>query len=214
MASDIYFGTYARFDTASKKEASTILGADNLVGDIFKIDFVVKDGERRAWMKNKFDAPIGCFNEEMSRQLSLYEAKGWKLQALLSFIAYSETPEPGIYWGEAAIMCFNKKHEAAFDTFTERVKEKLMDGIRYDVALGTQGIQHVIDSEGHWTPKKLMSLPKLSAGTAFVKTKRSVTEKLVEQGRKGNKGCYFGSWIVLLALVALLLFGLKSCGVF
>ena len=33
-----YFGTYHRFETASKKEAGRLLGADNLVGDLYHID--------------------------------------------------------------------------------------------------------------------------------------------------------------------------------
>ena len=47
-----------------------------------------------------------------------------------------------------------------------------------------------------------------------MKSRRKMSEKLIEQGRKGNKGCYVVSWLFLLLVVAGLLFGLKSCGVF
>ena len=104
MSSIPYFGTYARFNTVSKKDAAVLLGADNLVGDIYDIEFIVEDGVRTAWMKNRFDAMLGFFDPGTSRELSLCEAKGYKLQALLSFVAYSEKPDPGEYWGEAALI--------------------------------------------------------------------------------------------------------------
>lgn len=47
-----------------------------------------------------------------------------------------------------------------------------------------------------------------------MKSRRKMSEKLIEQGRKGNKGCYAVSWAFLLLLVMAVLFGLKSCGVF
>lgn len=47
-----------------------------------------------------------------------------------------------------------------------------------------------------------------------MKGRRKMSEKLIEQGRKGNKGCYIVSWIFILAVVALALLGLKTCGAF
>ena len=43
-------------------------------------------------------------------------------------------------------------------------------------------------------------------GTAWVKTQRTGTERLVKQARKGNMGCTVVSWIFLLAVVALIVF--------
>ena len=41
---DQYFGTYHRFETSSKKDAALLLGADNLVGDMYDIEFVTESG--------------------------------------------------------------------------------------------------------------------------------------------------------------------------
>ena len=112
MISDIalgYAGAYKRFDTVSKKEASALVGADNLVGDRFSIEFKVENGVVTAWMKNKFDALVGYFNPEVSRQLQIYDARGWKITALMSFVAYVDTPSPGEYWGEAALICYDPR---------------------------------------------------------------------------------------------------------
>ena len=214
MQSERYFGTYARFDTKSKKDAAALLGADNLVGDTFDIEFHTEGGASIAWMKNRFGALIGFFDPAFSRQLSILEARGWKLQAILSFVAFTDRPEPGHYWGQAALIGFDPSLEQAFDPFVSAVSKRLMEGIQPEIDLGEQGVDQIVESQGAWQPKKTVPLPKKENGTVIMKSRRKFSEKLIEQGRKGNKGCYAVSWIFLLLLVALALFGLKSCGVF
>ena len=94
------------------------------------------------------------------------------------------------------------------------IRDSMMDGIRPEVELGEQGYAKVVESKGTWKPTKTVSLPSKQAGVAILKTRRSVSEKMIEQGRKGNKGCYILSWVFLLALIAGVIFGLRSCGVF
>lgn len=212
MENSLYFGSYARFNTSSKADAAQLLGADNLVGDVFEIEFVTANRTTTAWMKNRFGALVGFFDEQTSRDLSIYQARGWKLQAILSFVAYSELPEPGIYWGEAALICY--ENNSFFDSYVKKVGEKIGESVRPDISLTEEGINRIFESEGNWSPSKSIPLPKMDKGNAYIKTRRSISERLIEQGRKGNKGCYFISWIILLALVAALIFGLKSCGVF
>lgn len=213
MQAEHYFGTYARFDTKSKKDASVLLGADNLVGDRFDIVFEKQDGVSVAWMRNKFGAMIGFFNPEFSRELSVLAARGWNLQALLSFVAYTDTPEPGHYWGQAAVICCEPTLEHAVDIFMDGVSKRLSDSIRPEVGLGEQGVEQLLEHEGDWQPKKTVPLPERKTGTVIMKNRRKMSEKLIEQGRKGNKGCYAVSWIFLLLVVAVAIFGLKSCGV-
>ena len=81
MQAERYFGTYARFDTLSKKDAAILLGADNPIGDVFEIVFQTDNGVSTAWMKNRFGALIGFLDAELSRQLSILAAREWKLQA-------------------------------------------------------------------------------------------------------------------------------------
>ena len=209
-----YYGTYRRFDTESKNEGALLLGADNLVGDVFEIDFATEDGKARAWMKNKFGRRVAFFDAEFSRKLSVFEARGWAVKALLSFVAYSDTPEPGIYWGEAAIICYNPSISSSVDRFAENLSRHLSEGVRPDVALGKQAAENLVSSNGDWIPKKRVPLPEKTKGSAIVKSRRSASEKLIEQGRKGNKGCYLLSILFFAALIALAAFGLKSCGVF
>ena len=92
MQAERYFGTYARFNTLSKKDAAILLGADNPIGDVFEIVFQTDNGVSTAWMKNRFGALIGFLDAELSRQLSILAAREWKLQALLSFVAFTTIP--------------------------------------------------------------------------------------------------------------------------
>lgn len=213
MSDPVYFGSYERFETVSKKDAAQLLGADNFVGDRYEIEFTTEKGKHRAWLKNRFDARVGYFNEELSRKLSLYEARGWRLVALLSLVAFTDTPEPGIYWGEAALIGYDPR-EKSFDAYVDKLSGRLGEGNRPVVDLGEQGITQVIESNGTWAPTKLLSRPEKKAGTAYIKTRRTYKDKLIEEGRKGNKGCYFGSIVSFIALIILAVFGLKSCGIF
>lgn len=214
MQAERYFGTYARFDTRSKKDAAALLGADNLIGDVFEIVFQTDEGSSVAWMKNRFGQLIGFFDSSFSRELSILAARGWKLQALLSFVAFTDRPEPGHYWGQAAVICFDENLEQTITPFIASTSARLSDGVRPDVDLGEQAVDQLVSSNGTWVPKKTVPFPQKEEGTVIMKSRRKMSEKLIEQGRKGNKGCYAISWLFLLLLVALALFGLKSCGIF
>lgn len=209
-----YFGTYARIDTPSKKEGALLQGPDNLVGDVFDIVFKTENGRTTAWMRNKFGADVAFFDPDTSRQLSILQAREWKLRALLSYVAYTDAPEPGSYWGEAAIVCNAPEHTEAFDLFTQKLAKPLGEGLHPDVSLGFQGINHVLENNGDWVPKDTAPFPKKEAGTVILKRRRSMSEKAIEQGRAGNKGCYAVSWAFIIALIACALLLLKSCGVF
>ena len=63
-------------------------------------------------------------------------------------------------------------------------------------------------------PTERVDLPAREKGTVILKSRQKVSEKLIEQGRQKNIGCYIVSWLFLLGVVALLVFGLKSCGLF
>lgn len=211
MQADQFYGAYVRFDTASKRDAAVLLGADNLIGDVFDIVFETADGAPVAWIENRFGARVGFFDTEQSRQLQVLSVREWKLRAVLSLVAYTDNPAPGHYWGEVALLCYSRTIEHVFDTFVDSVGARLADGFRPKIDLGEQGVAHVLESDGAWMPKLTTPKPEESDGTVILKDRRKLTEGLIEQGRKGNKGCYIASWAFLLLVVAALAFGLKSC---
>lgn len=211
---DQYFGTYEKFLTVSKKEAAELLGADNLVGDRFEIEIEIEDSTHKAWLRNRFGKRIGYFEEGFSRKLSILRAQGLTLTALLSFVAFTDLPEPGFYWGQMAVIGYNPNHSDVFEKFINNVADRLCDGVRPRINFEAEAVQSILDSDGNWLPSQTVSLPEKKKGTAIVKSRRSVSEKLIEQGRKGNKGCYVISWAFIILVIAALVFGLKSCGLF
>lgn len=203
-----FFACYHDFSTVSKSDAAVLLGADCLVGDVLTIQLTL-DEEHRAWLISRFDQRIGYFDEKFSRELSILAARGLTLCAILSFTAFTDQPEPGYYWGQAAVIGY-KKGNPAFETFIDNIADKIGDGVRPLLDLGSQSVQKIIESNGSWVPTQTIPLPEKKRGTALLKTHRSLSEKLIEKGRAGNRGCYAISWIFLLALVALIIWGIFS----
>lgn len=210
----VYEGRYVRFSTTSKKDAAVLLGADTLVGDFFTVSLRVEKGRSIAWLTNRFGADTGYLDSEATRMVQLAEARGWTTKALLSFIAYSDNPDLGEYWGEMALFCYDPAYEAEFSAFARTLSDRLSEGARPDIFLSQQGIEKVLGTKGEWFPSSTVPLPEKRTGTVIMKSKRSLSEKLVEQSRKGNVGCYVVGWAFILALVALAAFGLKHLGFF
>lgn len=206
-----YFGKYARFEVPVKKDAGLLLGADNMVGDIYDIECQLTDGFHTAYLVNRFNQRPGCFNAETSREISLLQTKGLVCKAVLSFVAFTDHPDEGHYWGEVALICYDPTYETAFLKFITAVARRMGDGLRTKVDFGAEGVERIVASDGEWIPTQTVSMPDKSKGMAIMKSRRKISDKLIEQGRRGNKGCYIVSWAFLLIVVALLIFGIKSC---
>lgn len=204
MADIGYHGSYAKFITEDRNTAASFMGTDNIVGDRFTIESHYENGERTGWVVNRFGKPIGEIDQSVLDRVEVLKAKGWTVCALLVFVAFTEEPAPGYYWGEVALIAYDPKNEEAFSNWVDLVGTKLAGGVRPDLKLGTKGFNQVLESNGSWFPTGRHQLPPKQKGTAFVKTERSSTERLVNQARKGNIGCTVASWVFLLAVVALI----------
>ena len=208
-----YKGFYARIDTPSKDVGAVLAGPDSLVGDDFDVIFKTEEGRVVAWLKNKFGAEVGFFDVDGSRNLQLANARDLKIRALLSFVAYSESDDDSPYWGEVAVFCYNPAHADVFDPFVDRVAVKLAEGIRPEVNLGNQAVEHLFESKD-WMPSKTLPMPERRPGVAVLKDRQSMSEKMIEQGRAGNKGCYAISILFLAAVVlGLAYLGARALGI-
>ncbi len=208
-----YYGTYARFDTASKKDGAVLMNADCIVGDRFTVEIDRDKGERTAWLVNRFGTCVGYLDEETTYRASLCAAQDWRMVALLSFVAFSEQPEPGIYWGQIAFISYDPKSAEIVEPFIERVGKLLGEGIRPVVNLDEVDFSHLKNDAQTWMPSGRAELPPKQKGTVILKSREKFSEKLIEQGRKKNIGCYIVSWAFLLAVVAAFIFSLRSCGI-
>ena len=204
-----YEGFYGRFETPDKQTGGLLMGADNLVGDDFQVELRTEEGRAVAWLRNKFDKEIGFLDPDLSRKIQLAQARGQKIRALLSFVAYSDTPDPGHYWGEMAFICFNPAYASEMDAFADRVASRLAEGVRPGIAFGSSTVQKIFE-EPDWVPSDTVPLPKKEKGMAVLKDHRSASEKLIEQGRARNKGCYVVSWLFIIIVALLVIFGITG----
>ncbi len=206
-----YFGKYANFECASKDMSGVLIGADNMVGDVYDIAIELEGGVYTAWLDNRFGQRVGYFDVDTSRRLSLLAADGLIEKAILSFVAFSNAPDEGHYWGQAAIVCYPPAFAQEFDNFINNVSRKIGDDVRLRIDFDAAAVEDIIESNGEWMPTQTVTIPENSKEMAIIKRRRKLSDKMIEQGRAGNKGCYVVSWVFLLAVVALLVFGLKSC---
>lgn len=206
-----FYGTYARFEVPATDQVGALMGRDNIVGDQYEI--VIKYGEggtqgTHAWMHNRFGADIAFFDEETSYKLQVLLAQDKTVKAILSFVAATEQEDgTSLFWGEAAIVAYDKRYESEFETFIQKICDKMSDAVRPDIALSPSGIDQVISSKGAWMPEGTVPMPEgKSRAYALLKDDRSIGDKLVEQGRKGNPGCYvFGYGAIAFFIIAIIL---------
>lgn len=204
MAAIGYHGSYVRFKTQEQEKAVAFLGLDNAVGDHYQIRTKYENGERSDWIVNAFDVEMGQLDPKFADTLDLIRAKGMDVEAILSFVAFTEAKgdKPGYYWGEVAVVAHDPKYDEAFTTFVQKLEKSLGEGIRPDLNLGNKGLDSLVEAKGDYLPTGRVPLPNKEKGMAFVKTERSTNEKLVAQARKGNKGCLIASWAIVILIIA------------
>lgn len=205
--SQIYEGFYARFETVSKAQGSMLIGADHIVGDDYEVFFKTEEGRVVAWVRNRFGAETGFFDADVSRKLQLANAREQTIRAVLSYVAYSDEPDPGLYWGQMALFCFNPRYADEMNAFVDRVADKIAEGIRPVINLGSQASAKILE-EPDWLPNDTMPFPQKEDGMAVLKDHRTMSEKVIEQARAGNKGCYAISIAFIVIMVLAVVYGL------
>ena len=208
MEDNRFFGAYASFLAADKPSGELLQGADYIIGDTLDIEFRTEDGTvsptgEVAWVKNRFGGYAGYLDEDASHKLRICAARGWTLRALLSFVAFTDSPEPGFYWGQVALLCFDPMFADIFDAWTAALASKFAEGARVHVALNTADVDKLIASGGTWVPAARADIPMPEQGkTAILKKTRSFSDRMVEQGRERRPGCMIIGWVFNIALGA------------
>lgn len=209
-----YFGTYTDFSCPDRKSAPAFMSSDNLVGDPYTVEMDYSEKKRQAWIVNPFGMRMGVLSEKIAQKIDVYEAKGWKVVALLACVAFTDEPKPGKYWGQVALFAYDTAYENDFSSFVKTIGENLAKGIRPNIDLGNDGVSRVLQSNGLWVPTGRVPLPQLKKGSTYIKTERSQTDKLVAQARKSRIGCTVVSWAFIIIVVAAIVFAMQSCGMF
>ncbi len=194
-----YFGEYATFVPADKPSGELLQGADFVIGEELEIEF---RGEE-AWLKNRFGADAGKLDATVARRLRVCAAREWTCKAVLSAVAFSSEPDPGFYWGQAALVCFDPLYAEAFDAWLEAVRAKVADGARVQVALTEPEVDKVLESRGTWLPAGRAEVPFPEEGKSVIlKDHRTFSENMIELGRQRKLGCLVVGWVFNIALIA------------
>lgn len=198
-----YFGQYMPFKTKTKREGLFLTNADNLIGDEYTISFEVEEGRTVAWLINRFGDKVGFFSPSDTYTLDVYRAREWNLHALLSLVLFTDEhdDQPGAYWGEMAVIACPNRYEEEISTYIEGLKAELAKGVRPEVDLTVVQIDEMLAKGGNWISSDHRSSWKQEKGTVVMKESRSLLEGVIEEGRKGNVGCYIVSYAFIAALV-------------
>ena len=105
---------------------------------------------------------------------------------------------------EILILAYPKKNSEAYENFIETVSSKLADGNRPDINLDEFERKEIERSNGDYKITKFLPKPKLEKGTVILKNKQGFIEKIIEAGRQRKIGCYLGSILFLIVVVALI----------
>ncbi len=198
-----YFGQYVPFKTKTKDEGLFLTNADNLIGDEYTLSFEVEDGRTVAWLVNRFGGKAGFLSPSDTYKMDVDRAREWNIHALLSLVLFTDERDgnPGAYWGEVALIACPERYEEEISVYIEGLKAELANGIRPEVDLTVVQIDEMLAKGGHWVSSDHRPSWKQEQGTVVLKDSRSLMEGVIEQGRKGNVGCYVVSYAFIAALV-------------
>lgn len=203
---DIYYGTYCRLDTESGDSEVIVDGNATAIGLELTITpqlHVTERGKEVPRMVlNRGDMAMGFLPENVYRQVARLQEAGWICRAFTSASAFVKSTDS--YWVEAAIICYQPDQADSFGPFVEATAKRIAKGEHPAVALSPKEQSLVVESKGAWCDTKEQKLPKLKKGSAYYKTKRTMTESMAYAAAEGNKGC----WVGLFAVVFVIVFGI------
>ena len=202
---DNYYGKYAISKPTSKEEAGRLLGADNIIGDVYKVVCSINNGNHEAKVVNRFGNIPAVFDEGVSRELALNDAKGFRTYAVLTCVGFTQTKGDGDYWAEFAVVSFPKSDIKTFSVYVEEVSQAVKNHRRPEVDLGIDEVQQIIVNDGHFVSNTTHPKLEKKKGQVILKSQVKLSDKLVEQGRKKNPGCYIFGWLFLLVFIALIM---------
>lgn len=200
---ETYYATYCRLDTQSGSSQVLVDGNIVVVGSELSYTAQTHVTDRGKEVErivlSRGDQALGFLPEDVFKQVKRRLDAGFVLRAFASAAAFVKRDDS--YWAEAAIFCYDPAEAAAFDRFIASTVKRIAKGDHPQIDLSAKEIQHVVESQGDWSKNPSQKLPKLSRGSAYYKTRRTMTESLALAAADGNKGCYVGLFAVVFCII-------------
>lgn len=200
---ETYFATYCRLDTSSGDsrvvvDGNTIVIASELT--LTRQTHVTDRGkEIERIVLSRGDQAMGFLPDNVCKQVLRYLDEGWICRAFSSAAVFNKLEDE--HWCEAAVICYRPEDEGTFNTFVDGLSARMAKGDHPAVALSPKELAQVMESQGTWNGYKSQKLPKLEKGSAYYKTKRTMTENMAYAAAEGNKGCYVGLFVVTFIII-------------
>ena len=191
---------YAIANPKNKRQAAQLTSSNSLCGNRFSLK--VDSKSKIVKINNKFNYAVAELSEEDSKLIKLWINKDLEVVALLTCVFYCE-PERK-HSAEFLILAYPKNNGEAYENFIETVFSKLAEGNRPDINLDEFERKEIEKSNGDYKITKFLQKPKLDKGTVILKNKQGFIEKIIEAGLQRKIGCYLGSILFLIVVVALI----------
>lgn len=201
--SDFYYATYCQLDTQNGDSTVFVDGNAVVVGSELSLTeqtHVTNRGkEVQRIVLSRGDQALGFLPDNVYKQVSRRLGEGWECKAYASAVAFNKPSES--YWVEAAIFCFRPQDAETFERFISTIEKRIAKGEHPAIALSAKDLARVMETKGEWAQTASQKLPKLEKGTAYYKTKQTMTEGMALAAANGNKGCYVGLYLVVFCII-------------
>lgn len=197
--SEIYYATYCNLDIESGDSLINVDGNSVVIGaelTLVQQTHVTERGkEVERVVLGRGDQAMGFLPDNVYKRVVKYLERGWTCRAFASADVFDKRINS--HWVEAAVICYDSKQAVIFEPFVDMLTERIAKGEHPAVALSPKELALLIESKGTWADVKQQKLPKLPKGSAYYKTKRTMTENMALAAAAGNKGCYVGLFVVV-----------------
>lgn len=198
-----YYAAYCQLETTSGDSQIVVDGNTVIIAaelDMLEQTHVTNRGkEVERIVLSRGDQAMGFLPDNVYKQVRRLKEKGWICRAFASAAVFDKRDES--YWAEAAVICYRPKDAEIFEPFVNALAHSIAKGDHPDITLSPKELDQVFESKGMWTNYKPQKLPKLEKGTAYYKTKRTMTENMAYAAAEGNKGCYIGLFLVTFCVI-------------
>lgn len=199
----VYYACYCQLEHTSGDSCIQVDGNTIVIGAELtltpQVHVTEKGKEVSRIILKRDDLPMGFLPDRVYKQVAKLLDEGWVCRAFTSLAVYDKNDKR--YWSEAAIICYDKEYAETFDTFVDLTVDRMCKGEHPAVNLTPKEIEHVIEVKGQWADAEEVKLPRLSKGSAYFKTKRTMTENMAYAAAEGNKGCYVGLFAVVFIII-------------
>ena len=194
---ETYYATYCQLENTSGDSYIKVDGNTLVIGAELAFTSQLHVTERGKEVKrivlSRGEMAMGFLPDKVYKRVAKFLDDGWTCRAFTSAAIFNKS--------EVAVICYAPGKGDAFDTFVSSIAKRIAKGEHPAVALSSKEVERVIETDGQWAATKSQKLPKLAKGSAYYKTKRTMTENMAYAAAEGNKGCYVGLFVVIFIII-------------